>query len=147
MLGKFGAWEAYSYEEAQGRVCYAMTHPLNPTGPSKQKKIKRGQVILQISHRPAEGTRNSVSYVAGLSLKDDSTAQLITDKNQSFTLSAEGDTAWSENADEDGAIVGALRGANTVTVKATGRKDALADSFSLKGSTAALNEISRACGY
>lgn len=147
LLGKFKDWEAYSYEEPNGRVCYALTRPLPQDKKAKKIAVKRGQVMLQVSHRPAEGSRNTVSYVAGTSLKDDSDVILQNDKKQRFTLTASGDSGWSKSPDIDNQIVQGMRAGNIMSVSSDTKKAHLSDVFSLKGSSAALTKIDEACGY
>ncbi len=143
LRGEFKNWTTYRYQEASGPVCYAMVRAQSTTD-AKGKKLKiksRGQVLLQVTRRPAEGGNMTVSFVAGESMKKKSDVNAKTDKGK-FILRAEGDTAWTVSPSEDAAIVGQLRAGNWLTLSHQDKKgNVIVDSFSLAGSTAALQDI------
>lgn len=143
LRGEFKNWTTYRYQEASGPVCYAMVKSTGTTD-AKGKKLKikgRGQVLLQVTRRPAEGGGMTVSFVAGESMKKKSEVNGKTDKGK-FTLRADGDTAWTAAPSEDAAIAGQLRAGNWLAISHQNKKgNVIVDSFSLAGSTAALQDV------
>ena len=141
-LGEFGNWQTWEMEEDGGKVCYMLSEPTKDQGAYKA----RGKIYAVITHRPAEGTKNVFSYNAGYDYKPKSEASLkVGDKV--FGLFTQGDTAWAPDANTDNAISEALRkGASLVVTGTSSRGTATTDTFSLKGSGAAHDAISKACG-
>lgn len=142
-LGKFGYWTAYVIPGAQP-VCY-MTLTAQPPIP-KGSKLKRGPVTLMITHRPAEGSLDVVSYDAGTKFAPSSEVTLDA-VGKSFNLFTQGDTAWARDATTDRAITGAIRAAEKITITGTASKGgAFADTIVMKGSAASYKAITEACG-
>ena len=117
--------------------------------PPNKKKFKRGDAYLMITHRPAENSRNVVSYVAGYNFKTTSEVKLDIGK-KSFDLFTQKDTAWSRDASTDHALAMAIRMA--ASLKITGTPEAkgatpVSDTLNLKGAAVAYAAISKACGY
>ncbi len=143
MRGEYKSWTTYRYAEASGTACYAMARAEKTTD-AKGKKLNiksRGQVLLQITRRPSEGSNMAVSFVAGHSMKKQSAVTGTTNKGK-FELRANGDTAWTANPAADAAIIGMIRAANWLTIKHQDKKgNVVIDHFSLGGSTNALADI------
>ncbi|PZO86670.1 MAG: hypothetical protein DI626_05890 [Micavibrio aeruginosavorus] len=141
-IGTFGAWTAYTFEENGANVCYMASRPAKAEG----KYAKRGDVVAMITHRPSEGTKNVFSYMAGYGYKKGSDVELSVD-GKKFILFTQNDMAWAADANADSSIIEALKKGNRLTIKGTSaRGTATTDTFSLKGSTKAFEEISKACG-
>lgn len=145
MLGEYQKWSVYKYQEANGPVCYAMTRAAE-TKDAKGKILKikgRGQVLFQVTRRPAENGNMVVSYVAGHNIKNKTPVELQSDKKK-FKLRGDGDTAWAESAQIDADIVKAIRAGKYLTISHQDRKAAtVVDIFSLKGAPAALTAIGK----
>lgn len=143
LRGEFKNWTTYRYQEASGPVCYAMVKSTGATD-AKGKKLKikgRGQVLLQVTRRPAESGNTTVSFVAGQTMKSKSVVSGKTDKGK-FTLRANGDTAWTLKPADDADVAGIVRAGNWLAVSHQDRKgNVIIDNFSLAGSTAALQDI------
>ncbi len=142
LLGEFGVWQTWEMEQDGGKVCYMLAKPTKHAGAYKA----RDAIYAVITHRPGEGTKNVFSYKAGYDYQPKSEASLkIGDK--SFGLFTQGDTAWAPDANTDNAIAEAVRKGSSMVVKGTSaRGTATTDTFSLKGSGAAHDAISKACG-
>lgn len=147
-LGTFGAWKAYSYEDRNQPVCY-MVQPIENR--VKNKRFKRGAAYLMITHRPAESSKDVISYTAGYNFKAASEVKLHIDKNI-YSLFTAKDTAWSRFAGTDHAIATAIR--NGASVKLTSQPDtkikelaSVSDTLDPKGAVAAYKAISKACGF
>ena len=148
LLGKYDDWSAYTYGSGNDRMCYAMTTPtkMAPSGAS------RGDVYFMVTHRPARNTKNEVSMRVGYPFKSTSRpfATIDTDKFQMFSGVKEGGEhkfwAWLENPSEEGKMVQALKAGSSMEIKGTSERDTLTtDTYSLKGSSAALTKIGDAC--
>lgn len=138
--GSFGDWQVFTFREKGGPVCYiANRTPRRDTGGSD-----RGPGHILVTHRPGEKRLGVVSVVPGYPFKDRSTA-VLTVGGRTFTLYTQGDTAWAKDSD-DAALVQILR--TSGTLEFTGQPQsggALADSFSLGGTAAALDALDKAC--
>lgn len=142
-LGEFGRWQAYSYIESDGsKVCYMASEPTKDEG----NYSKRGKIYAQVTHRPGEKQKDTFSYIAGYTYKGESNVTLSIDSTN-FTLFTQDDTAWATDAATDTKIAQALRRGSRMVVKGTSsRGTATTDTFSLSGSGAAHDAITRECG-
>lgn len=142
-IGKFGQWEAWEMQdEGGGKVCYMLARPTKHEGAYKS----RDKIYALITHRPAEGSKNVFSYIAGYTYRDKSEAKLKIGP-QVFNLFTQAETAWAPDANTDNQIAEALRKGSSMVVNGTSaRGTATADTFSLKGSGDAHDAIGKACG-
>lgn len=146
-LGTFGAWKAFSYQEADSPVCYMVKEARLPT--PKKSKLKRGASYLMITHRPGENNKDVVSYAAGFNLKPSSNVTISFGKN-SFDMFTNKDTAWSRDSKTDHALAAAITTSAQVKISATPAISDLkniTDTLDLKGASAAYHAINLACGY
>lgn len=149
VLGKFGYWSAYQMMEGSNPVCYMSITAKSPAQASKDKKkkaAKRGDVVLMIAHRPAEGALDVISYAAGTKFR---AASDVTFKmgDREFSLFTQGDTAWARDQSMDRAVVAALRSSSSVTVIGIAANEtSIADTVNLKGMPDAYYAIGKACG-
>jgi len=141
-IGKFRDWTAYSYEEQGSKVCYMASQPSKEEG----NYSVRGEVYAIVSHRPAEGASNVVSFMAGYPYKEKSEVTVTVDGNKSFTLFTHEENAWAYDED-DSRIVNAMRAGTRMVVRGTSQRGTLTtDTYSLMGFTNAHAAISEACG-
>ena len=151
-LGTFGFWRAFQVTENGQPVCY-MTLTGKAPQPAAQKGKKgaakqtsRGDITLMITHRPAEGSKDVVSYSAGTKFKPTSEASIHVGKAD-FNLFTQNDTAWSRDATTDHALTAAIRSMPSMTFSGESAKgDKLADTITLKGAAQAYAAIGKACG-
>jgi hypothetical protein len=143
LRGQYKNWTTYRYAETTGPVCYAMTRAAGTTD-AKGKKIKpksRGQVLLQVTLRPAEGSGMTVSYVAGQGMKSGTVVTGQTDKGK-FTLVPSGDSAWTKSSSDDARVLQLLRAGKWLNITHTDKRgNVVVDTFSLAGTTAALGAV------
>lgn len=141
-IGAFGDWTAYSFTENGSKVCYMASKPAKAEG----KYARRGDVFALVTHRPDEGTKNVFSYITGYPYKSGSDAGVRVD-GRDFSLFTQDETAWAPDAATDNKIIEAIRKGSSMIVKGVStRGTETADTFSLKGSGAAHDAISRECG-
>jgi invasion protein IalB len=140
-LGQFEDWRAFTFQEDGNKVCYMASQPQKEEGDYTQ----RGEVYAMVTHRPAQGTQNVVSFVIGYPFKEDSRVNVSID-GKGFTLFTHKDTAWAPDKETDRALVQAMRAGRTMIVKGVSTRDTeTTDTYSLLGFTAAHNTIDKAC--
>lgn len=142
LLIQDGDWKAYVLVEGGQKVCYMVSQPVKEEG----KYSSRGDIYALVTHRPAEGTTDVFSYIAGYRYKDGAEVNLSVD-GRSFKLFTQGDTAWAEDPATDKKISASIRAGSKLVVKgASSRGTQTTDTFSLKGSGGAYKAISKECG-
>jgi hypothetical protein len=140
-LGKFDNWRAFTYQENGNRVCYMASEPENERGDYTQ----RGDVYAMVTHQPARGTQDVVSFVIGYPFKKKSRVTVDID-GKKFTLFTHKDTAWAADNKTDRALVRTMiRGREMVVKGVSHRGTETTDTYSLIGFTAAHNAIDDAC--
>lgn len=138
-LGAFGDWEAY--RDAREGFCYAGSKPVKQEG----RYTQRGDAFILVTHRPKEKSFDVVSFDAGYVYKDGSEVA-VTIGLQSFTLFGQGEQAWARDGNGDAQLVKAMRAGSMLVVKGTSsRGTPTTDTYSLKGVSAALDAINKAC--
>ena len=141
-LGQHGDWTAYKFMENNGKVCYMVSQPTKDEGDYQ----KRGDIFALITHRPAEGSKNVFSYIAGYSYKAGSEVTVKVN-NQSFTLFTQDDSAWAPDQNTDNKLADAIKRGSTLVIQGTSARGTLTtDTFGLRGSSAAHKAISDECG-
>lgn len=141
LIGTFGAWTAYTFQEGSGKVCYMASQPRKAEG----DYTSRGDIFALVTHRPAENSNNVISIVAGYPYKEGSEVALSVGRT-AFTLFTHGDRAWARTSQIDGQIAEAIRKGSDMVVKGTSQRGTVTtDTYSLSGSSAAYEAISKAC--
>jgi invasion protein IalB len=135
-------WSAFRYKEDGENVCYMASSPKKAEGDYTQ----RGDVFAIVTHRPASNRIGEISINAGYTYKKDSSVRLkIGSKN--WDLFTDGSSAWAPSAQDDKAIVKAMRAGSSMVVKGTSSRGTLTtDTYSLLGFSKALGAIDKACG-
>jgi hypothetical protein len=144
LIGSFEDWNAYSFMDGKDKVCFMSAKPSATKASATIKK--RGDVLLFITHWPGEKERNVVSVSIGYPFKQGSESTVSVD-GKDFALSTEGETAWTKDPETDEAITAAIRkGAGLSVAGVSKRGTKTTDTYSLKGSGAAYDSISKECG-
>jgi invasion protein IalB len=139
-LGKHGDWNVIGYVENGKRYCYIHSSPTEQSG----NYTKRGEPYILVIRGP-DGAEN-VSVTSGYPYKPDADIE-VTIGSTAIILFADGEKGWTTLADDDKALVKAMRAGSSLTVRGTSQKGTYSlDSYSLAGVTAALNEIRSSCG-
>lgn len=145
-LGAEGNWAAYTRQSPEGKVCYALSKPLD----SLPKTVKRGQIYILINDWPARQVQGEVQIVSGYPFKPDEpvTVTIGGQKIEFFSKNEGSDGfAWVRNAGDEKALLQAMRaGAKLVVVGISKRGTRTEDTYSLKGVSSALDKIHEACG-
>jgi Invasion associated locus B (IalB) protein len=143
-LGTFGNWHTFAFAEHDQQVCYmalVKTPPVN-------KKFKRSVIRLMITHRPAEGSKDVISYSPGYMFKPESTVT-VRAGGKTFDLFTTKDTAWARDAMTDHAIAMAIHGGKGMTLAGAPLQKGIptvTDTLDLKGAPEAYRAIGKACG-
>jgi hypothetical protein len=141
LIGDFKGWSAASFEEADGKGCFMVSAPAKSEG----KYSKRDPVFVHVTHRPAVGTRDVVSFTAGYVYKPGSEAKL-TIGNDSFTLQTREGAAWAYDDALDAKLVEAMKKGSRMVIEGTSSRGTLTrDTYSLEGVTPAYEAITKAC--
>lgn len=142
VLGEYGDWTAWTYNDRGNLICYMSSTPKKDEG----KYTKRGDIYTIITHRPSEKTFDEVSFVAGYSF--DTKAPFIIkigDKTFKNTFT-EGTKGWMVSSQEDRNLIAAMkRGERMIVDGKSSRGTTTKDTYSLKGFSSAYQAISAKC--
>jgi hypothetical protein len=141
VIGEYSDWTAIRYRENGANVCWISSAPLE----SDPKDVRRGDIYVLVTHRPASDVRDEVSVYVGYPFAGGSEA-VIEIGGREFPMFTDGSTAWARDAEADKALVRAMVRGSTMLIRGTSRRgtDTL-DRYSLRGFTAARNAINQAC--
>jgi invasion protein IalB len=140
-IGSFGDWQAVTFAENGNKGCYITSKPTKEEGQYSQ----RGRVYVLVTHRPADGSFDVVSVVAGYTYGDSSDVTLTIDQTD-FALFTSKDTAWAPDSATDKQLVEAMKKGNSMVVRGTSsRGTKTTDTYSLSGFTKAYQAIAEAC--
>jgi len=138
-LGKFGDWNVIGYVENGNRNCYIHSTPVEQSG----NYTRRGEPYILVIRRPDRS--EYVSVTSGYPYKQDGEVE-VEIGDTTVMLFVDGEKGWTKSADDDTALVKAMRAGATLTVHGTSAKGTFSlDTYSLSGVTAALNEIRTSC--
>jgi len=141
LLSTSGKWSAFTYQEDAKPVCYMESKPIKSEGNYKS----RGEVMVQVTHRPAEKAMDVVSIVAGYGYQPDSDASVQVGSRR-FAFFTVGERAWARDNATDKTVVAAMVKGASMTVRGTSsRGTPTIDTYSLQGFSAAHKAITDAC--
>jgi len=133
--------------EDEPKECWVVSAPketVNTRG-GRQVQVRRGDILLFVTNRPAAGVESEVSFTGGYPFAEDSTVNLEIGAT-TFELFTEGEWAWPASRSADTEIVAAMRrGAQAVLTGRSARGTTTRDTFSLFGFTATLEEAEKRC--
>ena len=138
-------WSVFT--EGDPRECWGVSSPKETvnTRDGAPVSVRRGDILLFVTFRPDSGARGEISFTGGYPFANGSTVgvQIGSDR---FDLFTDGEWAWPANANDDAALLAAMRrGADAVLTARSARGTTTRDTFSLLGFTAALEEAERRC--
>ena len=139
-IGSFADWRAYTFEDAGGKICYAVSEPKKDEG----KYSKRGDIYFLVTHRPSGKVFNEISIITGYTYAKGE-QPTATVGSQTFKFYSEGDAAWAFSKDESSLIDAMKRGSSMVVRGKSNRGTNTKDTYSLSGITAAMNAIDKEC--
>ena len=135
------------FTEANPRECWGVSSPKETvnTRDGAPVSVRRGDILLFVTFRPDSGARGEISFTGGYPFANGSTVgvQIGSDR---FDLFTDGEWAWPANANDDAALLAAMRrGSDAVLTARSARGTTTRDTFSLLGFTAAMEEAERRC--
>ncbi len=140
-LGTFGAWTAFADGNGKDKYCYMVATPQKV-----QLAERRGDIFTIVTHWPGDKKYDVVQIEIGYPLKDKSEVDVVIDR-KTWNLFAVDGNAWAYEADDDKAMVAAMRKGIKMVVKGTSaRGNDTRDEYSLSGVTKAHQAINKACG-
>ena len=141
VVAQNGDWEGYSETEAGQQVCYMGSEPRKAEGKYK----KRGQTYMLVTHRPSEKSANVVSIASGYTYKKGSEITASIGKKK-FILHPDGGNAFTADSKADNDLVKAMINGSTMIIRGiSSRGTKTTDTYSLKGFTATIKAITKAC--
>jgi hypothetical protein len=134
-------WSVYRIGSGASRECFAHAAPIQSQGKYKT----RGEVMVQITHRPAQRIRDEISFTAGYTFKEGSTLAVEVD-GRKFELFTHQDRAYARDATGDRALVEAMKRGKLMIARGTSsRGTTTVDRYSLAGFSRAHQSLDQAC--
>ena len=138
-------WSVFTDENP--KECWGVTAPKSSaaTRDGTEVTVRRGEVQLFVTFRPGAGAAGEVSYTGGYPFADKSTVTVAID-GTTYEMFTDGEWAWPATPDADAQLLAAMKkGAEAVITARSGRGTQTADTFSLRGFTAAMQEAEKRC--
>ncbi len=135
------------FVESDPQECWGVSAPKETvnTRDGRVVSVRRGDILLFVSYRPAADIDGEISFTGGYPFADGSTVSLEIG-DESFELFTDGEWAWPASAGDDARIMAAMkRGVNAILSARSSRGTNTKDTFSLLGFTAAAEEAQRRC--
>jgi hypothetical protein len=141
-LGTFSAWTAWQGTDANGVICYISSQPTD----SDPKNVNRDPIHFLVIHRKGLGTKNEVQTLIGYPFNSSNPNASAAIDGKSYPMVTEGSAAWLASSGDEPGFVQALKAGSELVVKGTSQRGTkTTDKYSLKGVTAAMTEIDKAC--
>ena len=141
VLGDFRDWSAFTANDGNGPICFAMSKPkeVNPAPDGYT------QGYIYLTHRSSEGLRAEFNVIAGYDFAPDTTGFAKVGSNV-YDLFTSGDAAWLADPSLGEIFARNLRSGTTLYIEGTSALGVLiTQTFSLSGATAASRSIDAAC--
>ena len=140
-LGKYKNWEAFSYNDDKGKVCFAQTIPTERS----PKTFKVSEARLFVTFRKEEKIKNEISVTGGYTYKPSSVIAK-SGKNEFLFTESQGNFAWIQDAEEEFNLIKVMKKANSIMVTANEPKGSqTVDHYSMMGFTKAYNKAKKDC--
>lgn len=138
-------WSVFTDETP--KECWGVTAPKSTaaTRDGTEVTVRRGEIQLFVTFRPGAGAAGEVSYTGGYPFAEKSTVTVAIDGTV-YEMFTKGEWAWPATSDADAQLLAAMKkGAEAVVTARSGRGTQTADTFSLRGFTAAMTEAEKRC--
>ena len=129
------------------KMCWLASAPqsVENTRGGQKVTVDRGEIALFVLYVPADNIKGQVSFSSGYPYGSNSEVSMRIGSAE-YTLLAEDSSAWSQEDDDTKIHTSMKRGVTAVVSGRSGRGTDTKDTFSLKGFTAALEQIEKLCG-
>jgi hypothetical protein len=145
-VAAFSDWSVFVGDDPT--ECWSVSKPtstVNTDDKGKPKSVRRGDILMFVTFHKGSNAAGEISYTGGYPFAPGSTVTLDIGGTV-FNLFTDGEWAWSGSPDDDAKISAALKSGVSAVVKAhSARGTNTADTFSLNGFTAALDDVSARC--
>ena len=139
-IGKYKSWEAFTYNDSKGKICFAQTIPLDRA----PKNLKRDPSRLFVTFRKNEKIKNELSVTSGHMYKK-SSVMAKSGKNE-FLFFSQGNFAWLIDGEEEFNLIKTMKRASKLSVTArTSTGTETKDMYSMMGFTKAYNTARKSC--
>lgn len=144
LIGQNGAWKSFRSGSGANTVCFITSEPTKLEG--KYDRNNRGETRVFVAHHGKDSDeRGVVSSVAGYRFEEGRDVVFSID-GKAFNLFSVDTRAWATKPSMDRAMVKAMKRGNTLKVTGiSSRGNKTVDTYSLKGFTAAMKKIDKAC--
>ncbi len=140
LLQKFSDWAAY-VSQGSPKVCFAVSQPRS----SLPKNVRRGPIYFYVSNYPADKITSEISVKMGYPFPPGGKVTLTIDKTE-FELFTKDEGAFVEKPEDEAKLVEALKSGSTMLIKGrSARGTSTTDTYSLSGTTDALDRIAKEC--
>lgn len=136
-------WSVFTEESP--KECWGVSRPLESvnTRDGQPAQVRRDEILLFVTFRP--GQPGEISFTGGYPFADGSTVEVAVD-GQPYQLFTDDEWAWPGTPQDDAALLAAMKAGTTATLTArSGRGTQTADTFSLRGFTAAMTDAETRC--
>jgi Invasion associated locus B (IalB) protein len=133
------------FVEETPKECWGVSKPKETvnTRDGQPVSVRRGDILLFVTFRP--GKPGEISFTGGYPFAGGSTVDVAID-GTSFQLFTDGEWAWPGSAEDDAALLAAMKnGAAAVMTARSGKGTQTKDTFSLRGFTAAMEDAELRC--
>ncbi|WP_112311659.1 invasion associated locus B family protein [Pseudogemmobacter bohemicus] len=133
------------FVDANPKECWGVSKPIESinTKDGAPVSVRRGDILLFVTYRP--GAAPQVSFTGGYPFASGSTVSVAVG-GTTFELFSDVEWAWSGSAEDDAALIRALRGGADAVISArSGRGTQTSDKFSLRGFSAAMDDAAARC--
>lgn len=144
LIGENGAWKSYRSGKGNSAICFVTSQPTKYEG--KYDRNNRGETRVFVTHHGRDPeNRGVVSNVAGYKYMPDREVTFNID-GKTFSLFSVDTRAWATKPSQDRDLVKAMKRGNKLKVTGvSSRGNKTIDTYSLKGFTAAMKKIDKAC--
>jgi Invasion associated locus B (IalB) protein len=140
LLQKYNDWAAYT-SEGSPKVCFAVSQPRD----SSPKNVRRGPIYFYVSHYPGDKVAGEISVKMGYPFAPGGKVT-VTIGSDKFELFTKDEGAFVEKTEDEGKLVTALKAGSSMRVQGrSARGTNTSDTYSLSGTTDALDRIAKEC--
>ena len=144
LVATMSDWSVFT--ENKPKECWGVSSPKQTVNSrdGKPVSVKRSDILLFVTFRPGQAG-GETSFTGGYPFAPQSKVELNVDGTK-FDLVADGDWAWSANAEDDAKVLAALKkGGSAILTARSAKGTQTQDTFSLRGFTAAMTEAGERC--
>lgn len=140
-------WSVFEHKDSDKRECWAVSTAKESvnTREGQVVAVRRSDILLMVSFLPHLKVAGQVGFTGGYPFAGGSTVDVSVD-DQKFVMITEGEWAWPASEGDDAKIIAAMKRGSKATLSArSSRGTKTADSFSLLGFTAAVEDAEKRC--